>query len=186
MYTTPVPNRKLPPLLLLRHLGLPVGLDPVMLLWHRYQSGLMRSTTRWTRGNAQELPRKVGRIFNNRLPIQGYIQLRPQAPTPLPDFGTAGPSSPGDSSVTETAAMAAMIASSNYYILKEYRVPHGNSLFCRDASLGVPDALLNVALCGSPTISTFACDVSISLRLIPPPWGVGIPGLQHLTCEYCL
>ena len=88
---------------ILQHLALPVGLDPVMLLWHRYQ--MMRSTTRWTRGNAQELPRKT-HLQQSLLPIQGYIQLRPQAPTPLPDFGTAGPSSPGDSSVTETAMAA--------------------------------------------------------------------------------
>ena len=163
------------------------------------------------------------------LPIQGYIQLRPQTPTPLPEFGTTGLPSPVESGDTENAARTAprrlgkasksvsifardplckdtfaaiaeddlvmlvlntmttpaMIVSSNSYTLREYLVTHGNSLFCRGASLGATDALPNDVLCVSPTIFTSACDVSISLRLIPPPWGVGILGLQHLTLDHC-
>ena len=43
----------------------------------------------------------------------------------------------------------------------------------------------NDVLYVSPTIFTFACDVSISLWLIPPPWGVGILGLRHLALDHC-
>ena len=47
------------------------------------------------------------------------------------------------------------------------------------------DALPNDVLYVSPTIFTFACDVSISLWLIPPAWRVGILELRHLTLDHC-
>ena len=41
------------------------------------------------------------------LPIQGYIQLRPQASSPLPAFGTTCPTPPDGTGDTETAAQTA-------------------------------------------------------------------------------
>ena len=41
------------------------------------------------------LPHKAGRITSNPLPIQGYIQLRPQAVGSLPAFGATRQSTSG-------------------------------------------------------------------------------------------
>ena len=46
-------------------------------------------------------------LLQSRLPIQGYIQFRPQSSTPLPEFGTTGLPSPGDSGETANAAQTA-------------------------------------------------------------------------------
>ena len=46
-------------------LGVLVIQDPWQLRWHRYQSGLKRSTTPWTRRNALVPPGKGRRIISN-------------------------------------------------------------------------------------------------------------------------
>ena len=196
----------------------------------RCQSGLKRSTTPWTRGNALVPPRKGGRIISNnrcslykvifscgprhpllsltselragrrlldqvirrmlrrvllvalgrhRSPLASLLGIRSArilAATAEDDLVML---------VLNTMTIPAMIVSSNSCILKGYLLPHGNCPFCRGVSLGATDALPNDVLYVSPMIFTFACDVSISLWLIPPPWGVGILGLRHLTLDHC-
>ena len=76
-----------------------------------------------------------------------------------------------------------MIVSNNFCILRECLVPHGRFRFCRAVSLGITDALPKDALCASHMIFTFVCDVSAILRLIPPPWGMGIHGRPCMNLD---
>ena len=82
--------------------------------------------------------------------------------------------------VVNMMTILVMIASSNSCTLRECLAPHGSSPLCRGASLGATNALPNDALSVSPTISIFACDVSI----LGLTWGVGILGLRHLTLDH--
>ena len=105
-------------------------------------------------------------LHQNVIPVQGYIQLRPQDTT-LPSFGSGPP------------ATFATIVSRGFCFLSEFR--SGRCRSCLFAIYGALSVLLNGAALGALISITYAWSVKGEELSSSPPPGARTHGLPMMT-----